>query len=404
MSLYWFYCSFLIVMYIRFFLLAITLPGAVVLSIVLALRLAKKLSYRHYLLLVLNASQLIAFVLLAYPYVETRYFPPVLPRYLASIASNRDQGITCDNLPLHFQDYFFYARTLHLYDNDRLLVASNTYARNGIYLNGLVVRLEKDRRSFQCLYGEYYTDIVWDETLRQYYTLSYLTDELLVFDPDFHLINRVVTPDRPVDIFLDERPDGQRIILVTCEWGLFIHEIDATTMTVLGTHHPFESGQYHSTIDPQQRLMFASTVFPYIAAKISLDEPSRHQRGVRGLVSWGSDYDPVGNHMYVADFFFGLVTKIDAESMKGIKSRYFRPGLRPIVFDEQRKLLFIGSYHSKDILVLDEELHELGRLRSAGTTRNMVLTQDNRTLYLAGMGGIYAIDLDAALAEERIDL
>jgi len=104
--------------------------------------------------------------------------------------------------------------------------------------------------------------------------------------------------------------------------------------------------------------------------------------------------------MYVADFFFGLITKIDADSMKGIKSCYFRPGLRPIVFDEQRKLLYVGSYHSKDILVLNEELHELGRLRSAGATRNMVLTQDNRTLYLAGMGGIYAIDLETALAAE----
>ena len=396
-GVFWIYLAVITILLIRSFVLASGGMGLAAVGIVLLLRLSKKISYKHYLLLMMDTAQLITAALLIYPYLDVMYLPREKPAYRSDIISYRGPAMACDNLPQKFQDYFFDARRIHFYEHDLFLVAANTYKRTGVYLNAVAARRENDRWQIQCLMGNFYTDIIWDEVLSKYYVLSMSTDELLIFNADLKLSNRLKTAHFPVHIFMDVKPSGQRRLIITTEMGLNLQYVDPETLITLAVYHPFFSGQYHSTIDPGRRRMLASTIFPYIAASISLDDPSQFKIGVPGTYSWGNDLDPAGNHLYITDFFLGRLTKADADTMKVEKSRLLQPGLRPVVYDPKRKLIYVGSYHSKDILVLDEELETLGRFLSAGTTRDMYLSQDRQTLFLGGMGGIYAVNIDLAL-------
>ena len=65
---------------------------------------------------------------------------------------------------------------------------------------------------------------------------------------------------------------------------------------------------------------------------------------------------------------------------------------------DARAMVYVGNYMSKRILVLDTELQKRLVLRTGGSVRAMELGPDGDTLYTGGMGGIYAIDLNRALA------
>jgi hypothetical protein len=206
-----------------------------------------------------------------------------------------------------------------------------------------------------------------------------------------------VAPSFPRDIlfgYIFEQQDGRRRLLIMGEGGN-VHELDADSYAYLSRH---ESAFMVHSFTPQiekRRIFFASAF--QIASVMSLDNLAETRRGVWGSVSWGIDYDAQTDHLYVSDFFIGRIYKVEIGTMKTVESRLLQPGIRPVVFDPHRRLVYVGDYFSRSIFVLDADLRKLGKIRCAGKLREMKLSADGQTLYLAGWNGAYAIHLEDAL-------
>lgn len=391
---YGLYFVIFLVLLLRCFIPVTGLVGPLLLVALVAACVWKHLSTRLTLLLFFNAALVIAAGLYAYPLFSFHYLPAPNPEYQTAVLTFDRQSPTCDNADLSPADFRFAPRQLH-FTGDKM-IAVNGYRRAGLYLNAMVTAWPPDGRA-KCLLSDYCGDLIRDPDADRYYAVNYHFREVWLLDGNLRRVQSVRLTEQILDLFLLPDGRGGKQLYVIAEGGIHMYRLHPDTLNLLELSSPFFSIQMDTIVDPEHNAMYGATFGPWIAARFNLDNPRQYRRAALGLGSWGLDRDPVKNQLYVSDFFLGRITRIDAHSMAVRQSRVFLPGWRAVAFDPKRRLVYVGHYFYPRILVLDENLNRRAVLETHGAVRNLELAADRNTLYVACLGGVFAIDLDRAM-------
>jgi hypothetical protein len=397
-AVYGLYFTAFLGLLLRCFIPATGFIGPLLVLLVVAACAWRRLPIRLTALLVFNAAMVIAAGLYAYPQFAARYLPAPKPAYQTEVLTFDHRPPVCENVNVSPADFQFAPRQLHFYGDTMTL--TNGYKRSGLYLNGLATAWPP-RGNAKCLIADYLGDLIRDPDTDRYYTVNYHFREVWLLDANLRLLKKSKQFfGQILDLFLLPDGKGGRRLYVVSEGGVHIYQLNPDTLEMLEYAAPFVTIQMDTVIDARRNALYGATFGPWLAVRFNLDNPLYYRRAALGIGSWGLDRDPLKNELYVSDFFLGRITKVDAQSMAVLRSRTFWPGWRSVVFDPQRRLVYVGNYFFPRVLVLDENLKQRAVLQTHGAVRNLVLSADQNTLYVACLGGLFAIDLDLAVQTE----
>lgn len=384
---------------IPFYFLAVPLLIAALVPRVLG-----KISYNAYLFLVFDLFMVLTLCMFTPGFWQHILSRKGQPDYLFEIVGTRNASLTCEGKRYEVEESPVWMRRVHLYENDSLIVATNGYEflpEREKNIAGMIARRSEKKCSLRWYYGSFSRDMIYDRDMRAYFTSQFFDKEILALDEQLKTVKRLKLANETMDLFLCTTSDGGKRLLALSFLEGKLLVVDPLELELLAEHvySPLIANCNFIRMSEQRRRLYCAVIsWGYIAALVDIDNPDRARRGVLGLGSWGIDMDPASRYFYISDFFLGRMYKVDEDSMKVVASALLRPGIRPVVFDPKRRRVYVGDYYLKDVFVLDENLEEIARLSSNGRLTDMALSQDGALLYTVGWRGVYAIDLEKALA------
>ncbi len=114
-------------------------------------------------------------------------------------------------------------------------------------------------------------------------------------------------------------------------------------------------------------------------------------------VTWGCDWDPAARRVYVAVASLGMLQVIDYDTGRIVSSRFVGPGIRPVAFDGQRRLIYVGTFLSGEVLALDADSLAVAHRWFVGRfLRQLEISRDRRSLLATSTLGIVRVPLAPA--------
>jgi hypothetical protein len=110
--------------------------------------------------------------------------------------------------------------------------------------------------------------------------------------------------------------------------------------------------------------------------------------------TWGCDWDPAERRAYVAVASFGVLEVIDYDSGLILDWGVAGFGMRAVVFDAQRRLVYMGSFPSGKVIAVDADTLAVAHRWFAGRfLRDLKLTRDRSALLATSTLGVVRIPL-----------
>jgi hypothetical protein len=403
-TFYWAAIVAFIVAFTRFIVVPLYAVGVPLLTVAVALRTFRIVSFKNYVLLVFDLFVLMTVLLLKASFWDVALSQIDEPPYLEPLIVCGKGTLMCQDRKYNVENGPVWMRKVNLYKNETVITATNGHefrGPGGHSIAGIVLDRSNRTCGVRWFYETYCHDMIYDEDKARYFVSRLYQQEVLTMDENLSIINRVKLPEQIVDLFLDTTASGRKRLLALSFLHGSLYVLDPDTLRLESSRtYAFSIQNYNfGKIHPRKRFLCASVIrLPYVAGVIDLEGEKGTRFGVPGLGSWGIDVDPDADVFYVSEFFFGYVFKVDSTSMRVVKWTYLRPGIRSVVFDSKRKLIYVGDYYFKDIFVLDQDLNKVGILRSNGRVTLMRLSKDCDSLYTVGWRGVFRVDLQSALS------
>ena len=291
-------------------------------------------------------------------------------------------------------------------------IFSDDEERN-IYFTVQQPEARRKRRSFYTLYRTNLTDKnmepdslnyffcpagVYDAKRKNIKLVSRVTDELLTVD-DKHLqiIKKHKIRRDPDDIIFDETSD---LLLVLYEEGGIGTYDPVTLKEITFSRWPCCVSSKFILSQKQKKVFIASLFTPITLTTADGGSLKQLQRKVLGLSSWGVDIDSREENVYLTDFFFGRLYKLDADTLSVKQSSWIKSGIRPVEIDEKRKLVYVGNYLDPYLLVLDENFNQIKKIFVGKTCRDIKLLKNGR-LFVATQLGLVEVHVDEILKRKN---
>jgi len=110
--------------------------------------------------------------------------------------------------------------------------------------------------------------------------------------------------------------------------------------------------------------------------------------------TWGCDWDPVGRRAYVAVASFGALEVIDYDSGRILDWGFAGFGIRAVIFDAQRRLVYMGAFPSGEVIAMDADtLAVVHRWFAGRFLRDLKLSRDGNSLLATSTLGVVRVPL-----------
>lgn len=254
-----------------------------------------------------------------------------------------------------------------------------------------------DVSRFQTLRYAYCNNFVYDKKRRQFYLPVRARPEILVVDPETFKIKkriRVPAPHHAGDFFLDEKND--RLIAIPEGGQIWLYDLQEkkTIVTDRGLYY------YSAGIVDNAASKFYTTSYlgPYLLKEYNADTLQCTRKVFGGLEpAWSVSYNPVRKLFYVAGFFSGKIHVISEPDFVQTDILRVKPGIRPVVVDTFRNVIYAGNYLDDVMYVLNNDGHILGEFFVGKRCRSIVIAPKTRRVFVGTSIGVLELDVDAFL-------
>ena len=286
----------------------------------------------------------------------------------------------------------------------------------GVWFSGAVCRVNVERGAPpQCL-GDGKSDAIaesplWDRLYATVHDAKKTTIYVLPRDGSIRPVAEVELPVKAGVLYFD---DQENIIGLCEDDALQVYHLDAHDLKSLGSAPaPFTTNQVRydqrshegiacAAMGPFRRIggqAFAAVAyrgnpFSYRPLASSAEYPSSWL-----AATWGCDWDPMARRAYVAVASLGLLETIDYDSGRILKRSFIGPGVRSVLFDPRRGLIYAGFFLSGDVIAIDEHSGAvIDRWFAGRFLRQLAFSRDQTSLLVTSILGIVRLPLRATPA------
>lgn len=248
----------------------------------------------------------------------------------------------------------------------------------------------KKRGKLQSLIYPFCYAGAYDKKRHLIFLLGRDTDELLVVSPDtMNVLRKTKIFRNPADIYMDEKRDR---LIVLFEWRMAVYHPE--TLSPLGVYAAKRGANFVQGVVLKKRDTIALACFTVGGVQERSLKTCRIKRQLRFyLTPWAISTDSDEKLLYVTDFLRGTLSVLDAQSLRVVKSARVQSGIRPVEVDEKRGLLYVGSFLSPYLFVLDENLSVKKKVFVGNPCRDIKLLRNGR-LFVGTRFGLVEIKVD----------
>lgn len=262
------------------------------------------------------------------------------------------------------------------------------------------VSLKKPSR-VQFIRYYYCNNFVYDKKRKQFYLPVRMKPEVLVVDPvAFTIKKHIAVPSRynALDLFLDEKND--RLIAVPEGGRLWLYDLHEKTYTETNRSLYYYS---NGVLDAAaSKLYTISYLGPYLLKEYDTNTLQCKNKFTGFLEpAWSLSYDNMRRMFYVAGFFSGKIHVISQTDLQPAGMFYSKPGVRPVLVDSQRNVIYAGNYLEDDMSVLNNDGYALGKIFVGKRCRSLFLSPRSRRLFAGTSIGILEIHIDGFMKHWR---
>lgn len=117
---------------------------------------------------------------------------------------------------------------------------------------------------------------------------------------------------------------------------------------------------------------------------------------------FGMDVDPVTGDIFLVQTILGSLHRIDPAELESRDSLFIGFGLKLVVYDSFRELLYIGNYFTGDFHIVSWEKRKVLATVDVGTrNRSIVIDPVSRRVFTSTQYGLFEIHVDTLLASEE---
>lgn len=250
---------------------------------------------------------------------------------------------------------------------------------------------------FQFIRYAYCNNLVHDKKRKQFYLPVRMRPEILVVDPESFKIKkhiRVPTPHNALVLFLDSKNDR----LIGIPEGGQIWLYDLQEKKYIKTDRALYNYAGGMMDDAASKFYALSYLGPYLLKEYNADT-LQCTRKILGFLepSWSMSYNPARRFFYVAGFFSGKIHVISEPDFQQTGVLNVKPGIRPVVVDTLRNVIYAGNYLQDTMYVLNNDGNILGEFFVGKRCRSIVIAPRSRRVFAGTSLGVLEVDVDAFL-------
>ncbi len=250
----------------------------------------------------------------------------------------------------------------------------------------------------------YCNNFVYDKKRKQFYLPVRMKPEILVVDPEtFTIKKHISVPSRynALDFFLDEKND--RLIAVPEGGRLWLYDLKDNTYTETNRSLYYYSAGFFNSLE--SKLYTISYLGPYLLKEYDTETFQCKRKIIGGLEpAWSLTYDPARKLFYVAGFFSGKIHVVTNGDFQRAQILPSKPGVRPVVVDSERNVIYAGNYMDDTMSVLNYDGNVLGKIFVGKRCRSLVLSPHTRRLFAGTSIGVLEIDINSFLKQWKQSL
>lgn len=238
---------------------------------------------------------------------------------------------------------------------------------------------------------------VYDNKRKKLFVINQDSDELLSVNPKKLTIlkKRLIHRD-PDDIFLDEKRD--RILVLFEEGAAALYDPD-TLNEIQFTRWQCCVSSKGALSEKNDMLYVAHTFNPVIVSLARLTGLQQIRRKQLGLSSWWVSLNQSESQLYVTDFFLGKVYVLNPQTLDVINSAWVQSGIRAVIVDEKRELIYAGNYLNPYLLIMNSDFKVIKKVYIGHFCRSLKLLRNGR-LFAATAIGLLEVHIDKILKEK----
>lgn len=149
--------------------------------------------------------------------------------------------------------------------------------------------------------------------------------------------------------------------------------------------------------------MYSSNwMFPYMLSEIDMHRLQKLRvKYPLVFVGGGVALDRRRRRVYASSFLSGKITAIDRDTFDTVDVIRAQPGLRPVLVDDERKLIYVGSMIGSRLMVYDFRHRRAGSVFIGRNCRALYLTPATGRLLAGTSLGVLEIDVDRLVGDAR---
>ncbi len=143
-------------------------------------------------------------------------------------------------------------------------------------------------------------------------------------------------------------------------------------------------------------------MFPYMLSEIDLHLLKKIRvKFPLSFVGGGVALDSARRRVYVSNSMSGKVFAVDRDTFGTTGTLRAKPGARPVLVDEKRKLIYVGNMLGPDLLIFGFDHRRVGSVYVGRNCRALYLTPKTNRLLAGTALGIFEVNVDLLLYDER---
>ncbi len=229
---------------------------------------------------------------------------------------------------------------------------------------------------------------------------DYDNKRLLVLDPETLEVRKSL-PTNPFPMFIVMDKTHKRVF-VTHEGIGFIIAYRLPDVERINKKLTF-SAPIAAAIDWNSGEMYtANWLFPFMLSELDMyDMSARRVKFPLSFAGTGVALDFTRDRVYVSNILSGKVAAVDRETFRSAGKLDSLPGIRPVVVDEKRKLIYVGNMMEPYLRVYGYDHRLLARVYIGRNCRAIYLTPKTNRLLAGSSLGVLEVNVDNLLKNKR---
>ncbi|MFA6450740.1 MAG: hypothetical protein WCX65_14800 [bacterium] len=274
--------------------------------------------------------------------------------------------------------------------------------KDGIPQYDSLFRIELDRpENIKTWHHDRLFDLALIDNDTKLLATDYKNDRLWLLNAEtLKPIRSVATKPRPLNIVTDEK---HRRFIVTHEGLTSFLIFSLPNLRLFGAQFNHACPEW-VTVDPDKNFMYSSNVcsLPFLLSEVDLRtlKTTRKQFPLR-FISFGNGLDRKRGRIYVSVIVTGRIRVVDQKTFRRIGAFMTKPGVRSVVFDEKRDVIYVGNMIDPYLRVYGSDYSLLGKIYIGRICRVIYISPKSNRVFAGSMYGLLEIKIDDLLRDSK---